>query len=49
MEKKAVIKIVCDENVRKEFKKITVEFGTYEDAIKKFIQIYKANPHLFRE
>lgn len=42
------IQIRCSEELRVEFKKVAAEFGSYQDAIKAFIEAYKRNPNLFK-
>ena len=42
------IRIRCTEEVRVEFKKVAADFGSYQHAIKSFIDAYKRNPNLFK-
>lgn len=44
-----IIKIYCkDPRLKVEFKKIAAEFGTYEKALERFIEIYKRHPEIFK-
>lgn len=43
------IKIICDEETKIGFKKVTAELGTYRDAIEKLIEIYETWPELITD
>lgn len=47
MEKAERIVIRCSKETQVEFKKIAAELGTYEDVVKRFIEVYQEHPNLF--
>ncbi len=46
---KSVIKIVVPEDLKVEFKKISVELGGYKKTIEKFVKAYKCYPSMFKD
>lgn len=44
---RTVIQLRCDVDVKRAFKAISGEFGTYEDALKAFIKEYRRDPKRF--
>ena len=42
---RAILRIRCERELFRRFKKLAVDFESYEDALKELLNFYEASPH----